>query len=47
MILVYITNPDKKIALKVSYYLLEKRLIGCAVDKVNEDYLTWLIKSLK
>lgn len=100
MILVYITNPDKKTALKVSYHLLEKRLIGCAnifkiqslywwkgkiensgeyvviaktidknyskiekeirkvhpytipcilkikVDKINKDYLSWLIKSL-
>ncbi len=101
MILVYITNPDKKIALKVSRYLLEKRLAACInifkiqslywwkgkientgeyiviaktidknyskiekeirkihpytvpcilkikVDKVNKDYLEWLIESLK
>lgn len=101
MILVYITNPDKKIALKVSRYLLEKRLAACVnifkiqslywwkgkiedigeygviaktvdrnyskiekeirkihpysvpcimkirVDKVNKDYLNWLLSEVK
>lgn len=101
MILVYITNPDKKTALKVGRYLVEKRLAGCVnifkiqslywwegkientgeyvviaktidknyskiekeirkihpytvpcilkikVDKVNKDYLKWLLSEVK
>ncbi|BCX15758.1 MAG: divalent-cation tolerance protein CutA [Candidatus Parcubacteria bacterium] len=101
MILVYITNPDKKTALKVSKYLLEKRLVACInifkiqslywwkgkiedaneyvviaktisrnyskiekeirkihpykipcimkikVDKINKDYLNWLLNNIK
>ncbi len=29
MILVYITNPDKKTAHKIGKYLVEKRLVAC------------------
>lgn len=39
MILVYITNPDKKTALKISRHLLEKKLIGCAnIFKIQSLY---------
>lgn len=39
MILIYITNPDKKTALKVSRHLLEERLIGCAnIFKIQSMY---------
>jgi len=101
MIFVYITNPDKKTALKVSRYLLKNRLCACVnifkiqslywwqgkienadeyaiiaktkdknyskiekevrkihpyktpcilkikIDKVNKDYLKWLMKETK
>lgn len=39
MILVYITNPDKKTALKVGQYLLEKRLVACVnIFKIQSLY---------
>lgn len=101
MIFVYITNPNKKTALKVGRHLLEKKLVGCVnifkiqslywwqekiensgeyvvvaktidknyskiekeirkihpysvpcilkikIDKVNKDYLKWLLNTLK
>lgn len=101
IILVYITNPNKKTALKVSKYLIEKRLAACVnifktqslywskgkiessgeyviiaktlsnyyaeiekevrkihpyeipcilsfkVDKINNDYLNWLLNNIK
>lgn len=40
MILVYITNPDKKTALKVSRYLLERHLCAC-VNIVKIESLYW------
>ena len=39
MILVYITNPDRKTALRVGRYLLEKRLCACVnIFKIQSLY---------
>jgi periplasmic divalent cation tolerance protein len=39
MIFVYITNPDKKTALKISKYLLENRLCACVnIFKIQSLY---------
>jgi len=39
MIFVYITNPDKKTALDISKYLLEKRLCACVnIFKIQSLY---------
>jgi len=41
MILVYITNPDKKTANKIGKYLVEKRLCACVNIFPIESYYWW------
>jgi periplasmic divalent cation tolerance protein len=41
MILVYITNPDKKTAQRVGKYLVEKRLCACVNIFPIESYYWW------
>lgn len=41
MIFVYITNPDKKTALKISRELLKQKLIGCANIFPIESLYWW------
>jgi len=44
MILVYITNPDKKTAHKIGKYLVEKRLCACVNIFPIESYYWWQSK---
>ena len=44
MILVYITNPDKKTALKVARHLLAKKLIACGNIFPAESLYMWQSK---
>jgi periplasmic divalent cation tolerance protein len=41
MILVYITNPTKRVAEKIAKILLKKRLIACANIFEIESYYWW------
>jgi periplasmic divalent cation tolerance protein len=41
MILVYITNPDKKTAHKIGKHLVEKRLCACVNIFPIESYYWW------
>jgi len=41
MILIYITNPNKKIAHYISKYLTEKRLCACVNIFPIESYYWW------
>jgi periplasmic divalent cation tolerance protein len=41
LILVYITNPNKKEAIKIARYLLKKRLIACANVFPVESFYWW------
>jgi len=41
MILVYITNPTKKVAEKIAKILLKKRLIACANIFEIESFYWW------
>jgi periplasmic divalent cation tolerance protein len=41
MILVYITNPTKKVAQKIAKILLKKRLIACANIFEIESFYWW------
>ena len=41
MIFIYITNPDKKMAMKVARILLEKRLVGCVNIFPIESMYWW------
>ena len=40
-ILIYITNPDKKTALKIARHLLEKRLIACGNIYKSDSLYHW------
>jgi len=41
MILVYITNPTKKVAEKIAKILLERRLVACANIFEIESFYWW------
>jgi len=41
MMLVYITNPDKKTAVKISKHLLKKKLIVCSNVFPIESFYWW------
>lgn len=41
MIFIYITNPTKKIAKKISKHLLKERLIACANIYESESLYWW------
>jgi len=41
MILVYITNPTKRVAEKIAKILLEKRLVACANIFEIESFYWW------
>ncbi|GIW66991.1 MAG: divalent-cation tolerance protein CutA [Candidatus Parcubacteria bacterium] len=47
MIFVYITNPNKKTALKIANELLKQRLIGCANIFPIESLYWWKGKIVK
>jgi periplasmic divalent cation tolerance protein len=47
MIFVYITNPNKKTALKITNELLKQRLIGCANIFPIESLYWWQGKIVK
>jgi len=47
MIFIYITNPNKKTALKIAEELLSKKLIGCANIFPIESLYWWQEKIVK
>jgi len=48
MILVYITNPTKRVAEKIANFLLKKRLIDCAnIFEVKNHYKIPCILEIK
>lgn len=47
MILVYITNPNKKTALKIARHLLVKKLIACANIFSTDSLYFWRGKNVQ
>lgn len=47
MIFIYITNPDKKTAERISLYLLKKKLIACGNFFPSESLYLWKKKIKK